>query len=124
VPIDEAREAFGRATVVALPYLAGFRSGVASIAFSLGRPVVTTRVGDTPADVQASGGGLVVPSRDPRALAAALLRLLRDRDQAAVMGRRGYEWVMAESSWDVVAERLEAAYLEALRRRRRPNAVP
>lgn len=115
VSLEEAREAFRRATVVALPYRAGFRSGVASIAFTLARPVVATRVGDTPADIEAAGAGLVVPPDEPAAFAAALERLLRNPAEAAEMGRRGRRWTESEASWEVVAERLETAYGRHLR---------
>lgn len=48
-----------------------------------GRPVVATALGDLSREIQEAGAGLLVPPRDPRALAAALLRLADDRELLA-----------------------------------------
>ena len=110
VPIEAVRQLFARASVVALPHREGFQSAVAFLAFTLGRPVVCTRVGDVAEAVDASGGGLAVPPGNPDAFAAALVALLRDRTRAQTMGHNGRSWVVNDSSWDVAAERLEALY--------------
>ncbi len=57
-----------------------------------GRAVVATAV-DGVAEVLQHGGGLLVPPRDPSALAAALNSLLGDRGQAAALGARAAEVV-------------------------------
>ncbi|MEQ9336803.1 MAG: glycosyltransferase family 4 protein, partial [Miltoncostaeaceae bacterium] len=103
VEIDEARACFARACVVALPYRYGFQSGVTSVAFSLARPVVCTRVGGLHEAVEASGGGRVVPSGDPSAFADALVEALADPVASLARGRRAYEWQMSEASWEAVA---------------------
>ena len=48
-----------------------------------GVPVVATAVGGTPELVRHERTGLLVPARDPVALSAAILRLLRDPDLAS-----------------------------------------
>jgi glycosyltransferase involved in cell wall biosynthesis len=55
-------------------------------AMALGRPAVVTRVGGTPEVVSDGAHGLLVPPRDPAALAAGLLRLLGDPGLRASMG--------------------------------------
>jgi glycosyltransferase involved in cell wall biosynthesis len=55
-------------------------------AMALARPVVSTAVSMIPEVLD--GCGLVIPPGDPRALAAALARLLGDRPMAEAMGRR------------------------------------
>jgi glycosyltransferase involved in cell wall biosynthesis len=54
------------------------------------RPVVATEV-DGVAEVLQHGGGLLVPRRDPAALAAALNGLLADREATAEVGLRAAE---------------------------------
>ena len=47
-------------------------------AYAAGLPVVVTSVGGLPEAVENERSGLVVPPKDPRALAAAIVRLLKD----------------------------------------------
>lgn len=49
--------------------------------------------------------GWVAPDGDVRALAATLLRALRDREASAAMGRRGRERALSLFTWDRVAAR-------------------
>jgi glycosyltransferase involved in cell wall biosynthesis len=108
--VDEARAAFARACVVALPYRHGFQSGVTSLAFSLARPVVCTRVGGLPEAVEASGGGEVVPASDARAFADALTRALADPAASLERGARAHRWQMEDAGWEAVAAILEEGY--------------
>jgi glycosyltransferase involved in cell wall biosynthesis len=63
-------------------------------ALLLERPVVCTRVGGMPEAVVDGQTGLVVPPADPEALAAAITRLLLNRDEAAALGRRGRAFML------------------------------
>src|SRR5207237_10570970 len=56
-------------------------------AMSLGIPSVVTPVGGIPTMVEHDRTGLVVPPRDPIALAEGLLRLLREPETASRLGR-------------------------------------
>jgi glycosyltransferase involved in cell wall biosynthesis len=70
-------------------------------------PCVVTRVGGLTDIVVDGETGLVVPSEDSSALAAALLRLLDDPDEAARLGRNGRARVESHHNWDAVVERME-----------------
>jgi glycosyltransferase involved in cell wall biosynthesis len=107
VDINEVPELFARARVVATPYIVGYQSGVLHLAMTMGRPVVTTDVGDLPAAL--AGGGRVVPAGDPDALAAALDELTADADLAARLGAKNRQHALSESSWAAVAEHVERA---------------
>jgi glycosyltransferase involved in cell wall biosynthesis len=82
-------------------------------AMAAGLPVVATRVGGLPDVVQDGLTGLVIPPRDPEALAAALTRLLDDEALRARMGQAGLARA-EEYSDKVMFERLEALYTEVL----------
>jgi lipopolysaccharide/colanic/teichoic acid biosynthesis glycosyltransferase/glycosyltransferase involved in cell wall biosynthesis len=56
-------------------------------AMASGCPVVATRVGGLPDLVDDGASGYLVPSDDPAALTAGILRVLRDREGARRMGR-------------------------------------
>lgn len=58
-------------------------------AMALGKPVIGTRAGGTPELIADGETGLVVPPRDPEALAAAILALARDPVRRAAMGAAG-----------------------------------
>lgn len=58
-------------------------------AMAAGRPVVATRVGHVDQIVEDGQEGLLVPPRNPEALAGAIVQLLRDRPLAARMGAAG-----------------------------------
>lgn len=79
------------ARVVVTPYLRASQSGVIHLAFSHGRPVVTTAVGDLAEAVDDGETGLVVPPGDVVALAGAITRLLREPELAERLGTRGHE---------------------------------
>ena len=60
-------------------------------AMSLALPSVVTAVGGIPTMVDHDRTGLVVPPRDAKALANALLRLLREPQTAARLGKAARE---------------------------------
>jgi glycosyltransferase involved in cell wall biosynthesis len=76
-----------------------------------GLPVVATRVGGNPEVVADGVTGLLVPPRDPAALARAVLRVWRDSEAARRMGRAGR--CRIEEHFDVrrMVARYEALYL-------------
>lgn len=66
---------FSAADAVILPYTSGTGSGIAQIAFGYEKPIVATTVGDLSEIVTDGETGLLVPPRDPQALAQAVLRI-------------------------------------------------
>src|SRR5215218_6243420 len=71
VPIDDLAALFGRARVVAAPYLAGSQSGVVHLAMMMQRAVVASDAGELATTVVDGVSGRVVPAGDAGALAAA-----------------------------------------------------
>jgi glycosyltransferase involved in cell wall biosynthesis len=79
-------------------------------AMAAGKPVVATRVGGVPDLIEDGTHGLLVPPRDPRALAAALGKLLREPGLGAALGRRGRERQRREFDVATTVERIEVVY--------------
>ena len=71
---DAVPRYFAAADVVAQPYVRATQSGVAQVAVHFETPMVLTDVGGLAEVVPHEEAGLVVPPRDPQALAAALTR--------------------------------------------------
>ena len=80
-------------------------------------PVVATAISGIPLAVEHAGQGLLVAEGDGAALRAALVSLLRDRDAARRLGEAARRRVLAELTWEVVAGRYRAAYVEGIARR-------
>jgi glycosyltransferase involved in cell wall biosynthesis len=76
------------------------------------KPVVATAVGGVPDIIEHGVEGLLVPRRDPAALADALAELLSDPERAKEMGRRGRERRRREFDLDVMVERFASLYEE------------
>lgn len=80
-------------------------------------PVVATAVGGVPDLIEPGVHGLLVPPRDPPALAGAISELLGNPERARTMGARGQERQRTEFDIDVLVHRLEDLYLELLAER-------
>ncbi|MBU0609015.1 MAG: glycosyltransferase family 4 protein, partial [Armatimonadetes bacterium] len=77
-----------------------------------GTPVVGSRTGGIPDAVEDGSSGLLVPPRNPQAIAAALMQLLGDPAAARAMGRNGQERARTQFRWEQVAQRVDAAFEE------------
>lgn len=109
----QMRGYFERAHVIVLPYENGWNSGVLACAFGFGKPVVATRVGGFDEVVEDGQTGLLVPARDPAALAQAVVRVLSDDVLYAHMSRE-IQQVAASISWDQIAQASEDCYRTVL----------
>jgi glycosyltransferase involved in cell wall biosynthesis len=74
------------------------------------KPVIATRVGGIADIVQDGETGLLVPQRDPGALAAAIGRLLADDALAEHLGQGGYDGARRRFAWPAVLEQTLALY--------------
>lgn len=74
------------------------------------KPVVATSVGGIPDLISEGEHGLLVPRRDPEALAAALAQLLGDPERRRQMGLRGQERRRREFSVEATVEHVEDLY--------------
>lgn len=90
--------------------------GVVQIeAMACGKPVICTELGTGTTWVNIRDEtGLVVPPRDPKALAEAIIALLRDRERAEAMGRAGRERVERYFSVGMMVQATEALYEELI----------
>jgi len=110
LPHDRMPELMRSVDVVCLP---SYREGAAKVlleAAATGRAIVTTDVPGCREAVEPGESGLLVPPRDPDALAEALGRLIRDPDLRRRMGRRGRELAVERFSIQVVVEKTAEIY--------------
>jgi glycosyltransferase involved in cell wall biosynthesis len=83
-------------------------------AMAAAKPIVATNVGGIPDLVEDGVHGLLVPPRDPSALADALGRLLGDALLRDALGRNGQERQRQEFDVGVAVKRVEAIYEELI----------
>ena len=105
-------ELYAEASVFVLPTQFEAYGHVVVEAMGSALPCVTTNVGALPELVDDGVTGLLVPPREPAALAEALINLLSDPARAERMGRAGQKKVVEQLTWRAVAERM-TPYLEA-----------
>jgi glycosyltransferase involved in cell wall biosynthesis len=86
-------------------------------AMGLGRPVVATDIGGNRELVRHGETGLLVPPRDPGALAAAVLTLLDDRALASRLADAARERFRARFSVPTMVRQYEQLYEELLRKK-------
>ena len=89
IPAGEVATFLDRATLVAIPSRSEGLGRAALEALARGRPVVATTAGGLPEVVTDGASGSLVPPGDARALAAAIIGLLRDPGRAVAMGAEG-----------------------------------
>ncbi len=74
------------------------------------RPIVVTKVDGVDEVITDGQNGLLVPPKDPIALADAIIRLLEDRPLAEAMGHRAYETVLSKFNMERMIRQLEHLY--------------
>ena len=114
IPYKEGAELFQRCSVVVLPYIEASQSGVVPTAYSFKKPVVVTDVGSIPEIVNDGVTGLIVPPRNPEALAEAIVKLLKNEKLRKQMGENAYKKLKTDMSWDKIAENTIEVYKKAI----------
>jgi glycosyltransferase involved in cell wall biosynthesis len=114
IPTQEVVSLFQRSAIVVLPYIEASQSGVATLAYGLGTPVVASRIGGLGEIVRHESDGLLVPPKDSSALADAIVRLfsdrlLYDRLQAAAIAR-----TQSDLNWSKIAAQTVRVYQKAI----------
>jgi len=82
-------------------------------AMALSRPVVASNVGGIPEMIEDGVSGLLVPSHDAGALAAAIVCLLKNHQLADLIGRAGHDLVHRRFCLDGMIDAIESIYDES-----------
>jgi glycosyltransferase involved in cell wall biosynthesis len=109
---DDVPDLLAAADLLVLPSWAEPFGRVLIEAMAMARPVVATHAGGVPEIVEHGASGLLVPPRDPAALAGAVLALLDDPARARAMGRYGRAVVAARFTATQTAAAIDALYAE------------
>ncbi len=86
-------------------------------AMALGRPIVATKVGFTDEHVKDGVHGYLIPPRDPKALADAILKLLENEELRNRMGLNARKYVEENLQWDRLAKKWYELYSDLAEKR-------
>jgi L-malate glycosyltransferase len=117
VPHERVPETLGRFAVFVAPSVSE-SFGVAIVeASASGLPVVASRIGGLSEVVRERVTGILIPPRDPTAIANALQELLVNESLRIELGRNGRKFVLENYEWTENASRMEHIYESLLRER-------
>jgi glycosyltransferase involved in cell wall biosynthesis len=97
--------------LISASYEEGF-SNVILEAMASGKPVIATSVGGTPEAVLHNITGLLIPPKDPVALAHGMMMLLNNPELATRLGYSGRKRVEEYFSMEKMLDKLQTMYLE------------
>jgi glycosyltransferase involved in cell wall biosynthesis len=92
-------------------------------AASLGKPIIATAVDGVPEMLEDGKTGLLVPPNDPAALAGAVIRLLRDRDEAGRIGETARRLVPPRFPLRRMIDQTQNLYLDVLGAKTSPAGI-
>ncbi|MGB7925638.1 MAG: glycosyltransferase family 4 protein [Pyrinomonadaceae bacterium] len=107
---DDALDWVAAADAVVQPSFCESFCQVLMEALAFGKPMVMTPVGAAPDVIGHDERGLIVPTGDARALAAALIKLAENRALGTELGRRGREFIHKNMAAEVTTRSYERLY--------------
>jgi len=110
VPTKKIPWYFVASDLVALPYKAIDHSGIIHLAYSFGRPVIATDVGDFSEIIEQGRTGYIVKKNDGEHFAAGIREAFSDPSRLEEMGRKARKLSETKYSWDTIAETTVRAY--------------
>ena len=121
VPHGQVASLLGASDVLAMPSRYEELGTALLEGMQAGLPIVASATGGIPQVIEHGRTGLLVPPGDPEALAAALMRILRDRTLAARLGDAASREA-AKYDWSHLARRVLRVYERVLAGPRQPRS--
>lgn len=97
--------------IVVCPYIDATQSGVIMTAYSLCKPVIATNVGGLIEMIDDGKSGLLIPPKDIKTLADAIIKLLTDKQKTNEMQKYiRTKYFEGDKSWENIAEKYLSVY--------------
>ena len=110
---EEIPGIFQQADIVILPYTSASQSGVIPIAAGFGLPVIATRTGGIPEQIENEENGLLVDPGTVDQLVDAIARLINDPDLASELGQKLKADFEMKHSWQKITAVVKASLEDA-----------
>ena len=107
-------EHYQKSNVLVLPSLSESFGMVLLEAMACKKPVIGSNVGGIPYVIDNEKNGLLVPPKDPEALAKAIIKILKNSKLAKKMGEESYKKVIKNFTWDKQIEKTKKIIEESL----------
>lgn len=107
---NEVERYFKNVDFVVLPYTHASQSGVIPLSYAFGKPVIATKLGGLPEQVEEGKTGLLVDANDEAQLATAIITLLSDKNKLRQMKSSCYAYAV-QNTWDSSADLLLGAFV-------------
>jgi glycosyltransferase involved in cell wall biosynthesis len=114
ISIEQVTELFQRSTISVLPYIEASQSGVATLSYGMGTPVIASDVGGLSEIVRHEKDGLLVPPQNAQALADAIIYVLSDRNLQQQMQTAALDRCQQDLNWSNIAEQTLHIYHKAI----------
>ncbi|HOJ07526.1 MAG: glycosyltransferase family 4 protein [Ignavibacteriota bacterium] len=110
IPDAEVVKYFIASDVAVLPYRRISHSGVLHLAYSFGRPVIATNVGDFKEFIEEDKSGFVLSSNNQENLSEKIIEAFSDKLRLEEMGKYARHLSESKYSWDSSAETMKQIY--------------
>lgn len=110
IPDAEVAKYFIASDVVVLPYRGISHSGVLHIAYSFGRPVIVSDVGDFKESVEEGKSGFVLSSNSAENLSEKVIQAFSDKQNLEKMGKYARNLSETKYSWENSATLMKPIY--------------
>ena len=114
IPNADLEKYFIASDVVVLPYRRISHSGVLHLAYSFGRPVIATNVGDFIESIEENKSGYVVSANSPVGLSEKIIQTFSNRQKLEEMGEYARQLSESKYSWKNSAELMKQIYEKAI----------
>lgn len=110
IPNEDIVKYFNAADIVVLPYKDIDHSGIIHLAYSFGKPVLATNVGDFNEVVIDNKSGKVLKENDADCLSEMISQIFEDKGKLSEMGRYAKFLSETKYSWDDISKRTIELY--------------
>ncbi len=92
--------------------------GIATLeASAMEKPVIATNIGGCPETIDNEKTGILVPLKNPKKLAEAIIYILSHKKEAEEMGKNGREKIKKEFDEEIIFQRLKNGYQELINKK-------
>lgn len=110
IPVSEVSKYFIASDVVVLPYKRVTHSGIPHLAYTFGRPIIATNVGDFKEIIEEGKSGFVLSSNNHENLSEKIILAFSDKPKLEEMGKYARNCFASKYSWKDSAESLIPVY--------------